>query len=231
MKISDPLCLRTQFLGLAIIGGLCQSASATVITLPSVPNTVIFGARAENLSASAGGDASQIGMTSIAGPFVNLTGPTAAVTFAPSTSYPFTFSYVAGTQTASFTIAGQTVSQVETGLIPGSSFVLELINAGTSTTISSLALSGGASILAGYDLSYTTGAGSAVFRIPTTSLAGGFSLTGNFEFDAPNGVKNGFRVFVESPVPEPATIAFGTALVGGLVCCEARRRRKNAVRQ
>ncbi len=242
MKISDPIFLRNHLLGLAIIGGLCQSASATVISLPAVPQppTTRFGAGARNESGSAGGDISQIGV-STAGPFssVNLVGSSSVATFAPSTSHPFTFSYdpnAIGSPMAHFTIGGSTLNLSVSGLIPGSSFVLELINAGTSTTVSGLSLAdfgGGAgpSILAGYDTTYTTLLASSVWRIPTTALSGGFQLAGNFSFNASNGSKNGFRVFVESPVPEPATFAFGTALIGGLVLCESRRRRKGGVRQ
>ena len=221
--------------GLVIVGGLCQSASATVITLPSVPQDVLFGASAEiTLNEDSAGDPVQVGIaTPFFGGVMLLPADSSTVNLLPNTPYLFTFSYDSGT--AYFDILGVSLSQSVAGLIPGSSFVLELLNSGTSSTVSGLSLEafgGGAgpSFIAGIDTTYTT-TSNGVFRIPTTSLAGGFELTGTFSFDGLNQPKNGFRVFVESPVPEPATIAFGTALVGGLVCCEARRRRKTAVRQ
>jgi hypothetical protein len=80
-----------------------------------------------------------------------------------------------------------------------------------------LSLGGTSFALSGTDLSQTA-------YINSAALSGGFWLSGTVDLssDLP---KSQFRVFTGStPVPEASTVAFGAALVGGLVLVEARRK-------
>lgn len=71
---------------------------------------------------------------------------------------------------------------------------------------------------------YVTGG----YYLPATGLSDGFILNGSFLFSGTGGdgtsSKMGFEVY--AVVPEPATVAFGLALVGGLGLVEVRRRKK-----
>ena len=61
----------------------------------------------------------------------------------------------------------------------------------------------------------------------STGLSDGFTLAGSFEFSGSGGdgadTKMGYEVY--AVVPEPATVAFGLALVGGPGLHEIRRRK------
>lgn len=103
--------------------------------------------------------------------------------------------------------------------------------------LSSLTLSGAAFVPSVSSLSFQGGAGiNGVsdflngYVLPATGLTDGFVLDGVFQAIYTGGgtvsqsSKLGFEVY--AVVPEPATVAFGLALVGGLGLMEVRRRKK-----
>jgi hypothetical protein len=83
--------------------------------------------------------------------------------------------------------------------------------------LTSLSLGGTSYALSSGDLSQTA-------YINSAALSGGFWLSGTVDLSK-DLTKSQFRVFAGStPVPEASTVAFGAALVGGLVLVEARRK-------
>lgn len=94
---------------------------------------------------------------------------------------------------------------------------------GASVFLSNLSLSGATSGSLPASLSYVGDAtGATDFFFGATGLSDGFTLEGVFRFTGASGTSAGFDVY--AAVPEPATICFGAALVGGLVLVEVRRR-------
>ena len=101
--------------------------------------------------------------------------------------------------------------------------------AGLTVSLSDLRLVGATSLSLPASLTFT-GTGSSDYVIgnylfPATGLADGFDLYGTFSsLGNPTGI-NGIGFQVYAVVPEPATVAFGLAMVGGLGLLEIRRRK------
>ena len=97
---------------------------------------------------------------------------------------------------------------------------------GASVFLSDLSLSGATSGSLPSSLSYVGDVNGATnFSFAAAGLSDGFTLEGVFRFTSDTAGKGaGFDIFVA--VPEPATICFGAALVGGLGLLEVRRRSK-----
>lgn len=233
MKINSHLEVGLLCKGLfavSIMAGATNHLSAAVIGLSSV-DAGLVGAELFNDSAASSGDLMSIGVWN--GTEIPFGAPTvsANVTLLLATTHPFVFSY-SHTQNK-YTFTAPSVGSVELpfqDFISAQNFILQLQvggSSGSSVTVSDLVLTGG-SFTGGIDLSYTkSGTGITNFYLPTTSLVGDFSIAGNFSFLGAAGNKSGMRIFVaDVAVPEPASIAFGAVLVGGLAMMEIRRRKR-----
>ncbi len=111
---------------------------------------------------------------------------------------------------------------------------------GYSVTVTNLTLTGATWVSGGpsKDLTVFTGSGANAtpgasdyitgnYFLPATGLSDGFTLDGYFVFSGSGGTGTPLiSMEVYAVVPEPATVAFGLAMVGGLGLVEIRRRKK-----